>query len=269
MPDPPHIPAGVDLIVLGDGVLAAAVAVALSPRRLLWVRRAGPPPSAPALAAPGRPADWVAASAATRRTLQRSAAWFAAMRAPARALPVIADRPAAGAPPDPDADALRLIVADTRRLWRALLAAARARAVPTLRAASAAPLHDADGRCIGVITRRRTLPARLVIRTIGLHPTPSLWIDAAAPPVPAVRLTPDPAAADGWTIRFPFDGTTYVTRPPSDPPPPALPGVTPLPGAASGAGVAIHGGLLTVQAFGSHGLSAIPDILDLVRTLLP
>ena len=114
MPDPPHIPAGVDLIVLGDGVLAAAVAVALSPRRLLWVRRAGPPPSAPALAAPGRPSDWVAASAATRRTLQRSAAWFAAMRAPAPSLPVIADRPAAGAPPDPDADALRLIVADTR-----------------------------------------------------------------------------------------------------------------------------------------------------------
>jgi hypothetical protein len=43
--------------------------------------------------------------------------------------------------------------------------------------------------------------------------------------------------------------------------------VTPLPGA--GAGVAVARGLLTVQAFGSHGLSAIPDILDLVRTLLP
>jgi len=267
MPDLPDIPDIPDIIVLGDGVLAAAVVVALSPRRLLWVRRAGAPPSAPALAAPGRPSDWVAASAAARRRMQRSAAWFAAMRAPARALPVIADRPAAGAPPDPDADALRLIVADTRRLWRALLAAARGRAVPALRAASAAPLFAADGRCIGVITRRRTLPARLVIRTIGLHPTPSLWIDAAAPPVPAVRLTPDPAAADGWTIRFPFDGTTYVTRPPSDPPPPALPGVTPLPGA--GAGVAVARGLLTVQAFGSHGLSAIPDILDIVRTLLP
>jgi len=253
MPDLPDIPDIPDIIVLGDGVLAAAVVVALSPRRLLWVRRAGAPPSAPALAAPGRPADWVAASAAARRRMQRSAAWFAAIPAPARTLPVIADRPAAGAPPDPDADALRLIVADTRRLWRALLAAARARAVPALRAASAAPLFAADGRCIGVITRRRTLPARLVIRTIGLHPTPSLWI----------------AAADGWTIRFPFDGTTYVTRPPSDPPPPALPGVTPLPGAGRGAGVAIHGGLLTVQAFGSHGLSAIPDILDLVRTLLP
>jgi len=180
MPDLPDIPDIPDIIVLGDGVLAAAVVVALSPRRLLWVRRAGPPPSAPALAAPGRPSDWVAASAAARRRMQRSAAWFAAMRAPARALPVIADRPAAGAPPDPDADALRLIVADTRRLWRALLAAARARAVPALRAASAAPLFAADGRCIGVITRRRTLPARLVIRTIGLHPTPSLWIDAAA-----------------------------------------------------------------------------------------
>jgi len=253
MPDLPDIPDIPDIIVLGDGVLAAAVVVALSPRRLLWVRRAGPPPSAPALAAPGRPSDWVAASAAARRRMQRSAAWFAAMRAPARALPVIAERHAAGAPPDPDADALRLIVADTRRLWRALLAAARGRAVPALRAASAAPLFAADGRCIGVITRRRTLPARLVIRTIGLHPTPSLWIDAA----------------DGWTIRFPFDGTTYVTRPPSDPPPPALPGVTPLPGAASSAGVAVARGLLTVQAFGSHGLSAIPDILDLVRTLLP
>jgi len=255
MPDLPDIP---DLIILGDGVLAAAVAVALSGRPLLWVQRAGPPPSAPALAAPGRPDDWLAADAATRRRMQRSAAWFAAMRAPARPLPVRVD----SAPPPDD---LRLIVADTRRIWRALLAAARQRAVPTLRAASAAPLIAADGRCIGVVTRRRTLPARLVIRTVGLHPTPSLWIDDA-PPAPAVRLTPDPDASGGWTIRFPFDHASYVTRPPSDPPPPALPGVTPTSGAV--AGVAVARGLLTVQAFGSHGLSAIPDLLDIVRTLL-
>jgi len=133
----------------------------------------------------------------------------------------------------------------------------------------------ADGRCIGVQTRRRTVLADVVIQTIGLHPQPALWIDPA-PPVAAVQVAPDPDCPLGWTIRFPLDDVTYTTRLPSlprtageDSTTPPVPGVTPLHGASRATGIAVARGLITVHAMGSQGLSAIPDLLDTLQVLLP
>ena len=273
------------LIVLGDGVLAAAIAVSLSERRrVVWVQRAGGPPPALALAAPGTPPEWLAPTTDLRRRADRAAAWFGALPAGRTAHPSTALLPVMRAPDDPHAgragpdalgdDPLRLIVADMRRVWRILTTQARRRAIPVLRAPSATPLI-ADGRCIGVQTRRRTVLADVVIQTIGLHPQPALWIDPA-PPVAAVQVAPDPDCPLGWTIRFPLDDVTYTTRLPSlprtageDSTTPPVPGVTPLHGASRATGIAVARGLITVHAMGSQGLSAIPDLLDTLQVLLP
>lgn len=268
MPDPrplesaPDAGARLSIIVLGDGILAAALAGALGARHAVtWIRRTSAPPACPALAAPGTPADWQRGDPVTAARAAVGAAWLSALvqnarrRVPLTLLPVIA--PNGVAVPD-----LRLAITDIQAVWRAAYTLARQRA-RIVRAAAAAP-HIANGRCIGVQTRRRRWDADLVIATRDPRPAATLWLDPSPPPTEAVWITPDADHPTGWRVQFPAEGGWYTTQPARNGP---LPGVTPLPGGERRTGITITPGLITVTAPGSHGMSALPTLVSALTAL--